>query len=259
VIAGPERKSKVITPREKEIVAYHEAGHALVGHLLPRSDPPYKISIIARGMAGGFTRWIPDEEQLRSRSHYEARLAMSLGGLCAEELILEGESTTGPSNDLQQATNIARAMVTQWGMSERLGPRTFGHKQEMVFLGREISEQRNYSEKVAEEIDDEVRRLIDHAYNTARQILGDNRDRLDKLVKVLLEVENIEGEDLKRVLDGLDLEPPTDGAAADATPDLEEPQPEVPNAPQPQIGKPGLAWGSQANIMLDAGESSTRT
>ena len=142
-------------------------------------------------------------------------------------------------------------MVTQWGMSERLGPRTFGNKQEMVFLGREISEQRNYSEKVAEEIDDEVRRLIDHAYSTARQILGDNRDRLDKLVKVLLEVENIEGEDLRRVLDGLDLEPPpSDGAGADATPEPEE-KPEVQEPPAPQIGKPGLAWGSQSNYTIE--------
>jgi len=250
VIAGPERKSRVITPREKEIIAYHEAGHALVGHLLPSSDPPYKISIIARGMAGGFTRWIPDEEQLRSRSHFEARLAMSLGGLCAEELILNGEATTGPSDDLQKATSIARAMVTQWGMSERLGPRTFGNKQELVFLGREISEQRNYSEKVAEEIDEEVRRLVDQAYATARSILIENRDRLDKLVKVLLEVENIEGDDLKRVLDGLDLEPPADGTPAEATPEPEE-KPEVPETPAPQIGKPGLAWGSQSSYTLD--------
>ncbi|MEX2245837.1 MAG: ATP-dependent zinc metalloprotease FtsH [Dehalococcoidia bacterium] len=255
VIAGPERKSRVITPREKEIIAYHESGHALVGYLLPHADPPYKVSIIARGMAGGFTRFLPDEEQLRSRSHFKDRLSMSLGGLVAEELILDGESTTGPSDDLSKATNIARNMVTQWGMSERLGPRTFGHKQEMVFLGREISEQRNYSEKVAEEIDDEVRRLIDEAYQTARRIIGENRERLERLVKVLLEVETIEGDDLKRVLDGLDNdEPPT--ADAPVTPSTEEAQ-EAPGeapTPKPQI-KPGLAWGStQSNITLDAGE-----
>ena len=144
-------------------------------------------------------------------------------------------------------------MVTQWGMSERLGPRTFGNKQELVFLGREIGEQRNYSEKVAEEIDEEVRRLVDHAYQTARTLLMDNRDRLDRLVKILLEVENIEGDDLKRILDGLDLEPPPSNDAPPApTPveDIREPQ-DAPG-PQPKLGPPGLAWGSQSNITLDA-------
>jgi cell division protease FtsH len=193
VIAGPERKSRVITPREKEIIAYHEAGHALVGHVLPNADPPYKVSIVSRGMAGGFTRYLPEEDRhLMSRSNFKDMLAASLAGLVAEELLLEGEATTGPSDDLGKATNIARNMVTQWGMSERLGPRTFGHKQELVFLGREIGEQRNYSEKVAEEIDEEVRRLIDHAYQTAREVLIDNRERLDRLVKILLEEETID-------------------------------------------------------------------
>ena len=156
------------------------------------------MSIVSRGMAGGFTRYLPEEDRhLMSKSQFKDMLAASLGGLCAEELILNGESTTGPSDDLNKATNIARNMVTQWGMSERLGPRTFGNKQELVFLGREIGEQRNYSEKVAEEIDEEVRRLVDHAYQTARTLLTDNRDRLDTLVKILLDVENIEGEDLQ--------------------------------------------------------------
>ncbi len=253
VIAGPERKSRVITPREKEIIAYHEAGHALVGHMLPNADPPYKISIVSRGMAGGFTRFLPEEDRhLMSRSQFKDMLATSLGGLVAEEIILEGESTTGPSDDLNKATNIARNMVTQWGMSERLGPRTFGNKQELVFLGREISEQRNYSEKVAEEIDEEVRRLVDHAYQTARQIITDNMDRMQKLVKILLDEETIEGDDLKRVLDGLDKAEPAPEAPPPppaATEDVREPD-ETP-APQPKIGKPGLAWGSQSNIILD--------
>jgi cell division protease FtsH len=254
VIAGPERKSRVITPREKEIIAYHEGGHALVGHLLPNADPPYKISIVSRGMAGGFTRFLPEEDRhLMARSQFKDVLATSLGGLCAEELILDGESTTGPSDDLMRATNIARNMVTQWGMSERLGPRTFGNKQELVFLGREIGEQRNYSEKVAEEIDEEVRRLVDHAYQTARNILVENRDRLDRLVKVLLEVENIEGDDLRRVLDGLDAapppapEPPAPPAATEEVRGAEDT-----SGPQPKLGPPGLAWGSQSNTMLDA-------
>jgi cell division protease FtsH len=145
-------------------------------------------------------------------------------------------------------------MVTQWGMSERLGPRTFGNKQELVFLGREIGEQRNYSEKVAEEIDEEVRRLIDHAYQTARTLLIENRERLDRLVKVLLEVETIEGEDLKRVLDGLDRdEPPAPDAPAMPTEEPEEKaEPDTSPGPQPKLGPPGLAWGSQSNIQLDA-------
>jgi cell division protease FtsH len=254
VIAGPERKSRVITPREKEIIAYHEGGHALVGHLLEHADPPYKVSIVSRGMAGGFTRYLPEEDRhLMSRSNFKDMLAASLGGLVAEELILHGESTTGPSDDLNKATMIARNMVTQWGMSERLGPRTFGNKQELVFLGREIGEQRNYSEKVAEEIDEEVRRLIDHAYQTARTLLIENRERLDRLVKVLLEVETLEGEDLKRVLDGLDRdEPPApDAPAMPAEEPEEKVEPDTSPGPQPKLGPPGLAWGSQSNIQLD--------
>ncbi len=256
VIAGPERKSRVITPKEKEIIAYHEAGHALVGHVLPNADPPYKISIVSRGMAGGFTRFLPEEDRhLMSRSQFKDMLATSLGGLVAEEIVLGGETTTGPSDDLRQATSIARNMVTQWGMSERLGPRTFGNKQELIFLGREIAEQRNYSEKVAEEIDEEVRRLVDHAYQTARTVITENKDRMEKLVKVLLEEEAIEGDDLKRVLEGLVEEPP---AAAETPPPAppaaeEVREPEEAPAPQPNFGKPGLAWGSQSHIVLDEG------
>ena len=252
VIAGPERKSRVITPKEKEIIAYHESGHALVGHLLVNADPPYKISIVSRGMAGGFTRFLPEEDRhLMSKSQFKDMLATSLGGLCAEELLLNGESTTGPSDDLTKATSIARNMVTQWGMSERLGPRTFGNKQELVFLGREIGEQRNYSEKVAEEIDEEVRRLVDHAYQTARALLIENRERMDRLVKILLDVENLEGDDLRRILDGLDIEKPApDSPVAELA--EEQHEPEEKSGPQPKLGPPGLAWGSQTNINLDA-------
>ena len=256
VIAGPERKSRVITPREKEIIAYHEAGHALVGHLLPNADPPFKVSIVARGMAGGFTRFLPPEDRhLMSRSQFKDDLATTLGGLCAEEIILGGESTTGPSNDLGRATSIARNMVTQWGMSERLGPRTFGNKQELIFLGREIGEQRNYSEKVAEEIDEEVRRLIDHAYQTARNLLTENRERLEQLVKVLLEEETIEGDDLRSVLEGLDRQPPATPETAEAPVESEDAfTPEEAPGPQPKAGPPGLAWGGgQANVSLENG------
>jgi cell division protease FtsH len=251
VIAGPERKSRVITPKEKEIIAYHEGGHALVGHLLENADPPFKVSIVSRGMAGGFTRYLPEEDaHLRSRKQFKDMLSAALGGLCAEELHL-GEATTGPSNDLMKATNIARNMVTQWGMSENLGPRTFGNKQEMVFLGREIGEQRNYSEKVAEEIDEEVRHLVDDAYQVARNLLIENRERLDKLVKILLDKETIDGDDLKRVLDGLDLEDPPAPSSPLEAEDEEENAQETTPGPQPNIGKPGLAWGSQSNITLE--------
>jgi hypothetical protein len=199
VIAGPERRSRVISKKEREIIAYHEGGHALVGYLLPNADPPYKISIVARGMAGGFTRFLPEEDRhLYSRSQFQDMLAAMLGGLVAEEMVF-GESTTGPQDDLDRATRLARQMVTQWGMSERLGPRTFGRKEEMVFLGREISETRNYSEKVAEEIDEEVRQIIDRAYHTAKKVLTDNRDKLNAIVTVLAEEETIEGDALRRL------------------------------------------------------------
>ena len=244
VIAGPERKSRVISQREKEIIAYHEAGHALVGHMLPNADPPYKISIISRGMAGGFTRFLPEEDRhFYSRSQLIDRLSAGMGGLVAEELVF-GESTTGPSNDLEHATRLARQMVTQWGMSDRLGPRTFGRKEEMVFLGREISEQRNYSEKVAEEIDEEVRQIIDKAYHTAKKLLTDNRDRLNSVVTILLEEETIEGDPLTALLSGKTPD--------DSTPDVkpEGPAPKQSGEPKKSVTqpKPGLAWEPQSRL-----------
>ncbi len=249
VIAGPERKSRVISQKEREITAYHEGGHALVGFMLPNADPPYKISIIARGMAGGFTRFLPEEDRhFHTRSQLLDRLAAMLGGLVAEELVF-GESSTGPSDDLEKATRVARQMVTHWGMSERLGPRTFGRKEEMVFLGREISEQRNYSEKVAEEIDEEVRQIIDKAYHTAKRLITEHRDRLDTIVKSLLEEETIEGDALASVLSGGDV-PPRQEAGGDAAPPAEEGG-EKPQKPVQQP-KPGLAWESPASLEPDA-------
>jgi cell division protease FtsH len=251
VIAGPERRSRVISKREREIISYHEAGHALVGYMLPNADPPYKISIISRGMAGGFTRFLPEEDHnLYSRGQLMDRLAAMLGGLVAEETVY-GESTTGPSDDLQRATGLARQMVTQWGMSERLGPRTFGRKEEMVFLGREISETRNYSEKVAEEIDEEVRQIIDRAYTTAKSLLTDHRDKLDSIVTTLLEEETIEGESLMAVLEGRPRQTGgTPKAGGDTPGSAETPsEPEKPVAPP----KPGLAWESPTRIDPDVG------
>jgi cell division protease FtsH len=254
VISGPERKSRVISPKDKEVIAYHEAGHTLVGFYLPNADKPYKISIISRGMAGGFTRYLPDEDRmLRTRSQFQDMLAAALGGHVAEEMVL-GEMTTGPQNDIEQATRIARQMVTQWGMSERLGPRTFGRKEEMVFLGREISEQRNYSEKVAEEIDEEVRHIIDRAYHTAKQVLTDHRDKLEEVVKRILEEETIEGDALMNLLKAPvgQAPPPTSTEPPADTPAKDEPAPtEDAETPKPTVGKPGLAYGPQATIQLD--------
>jgi cell division protease FtsH len=245
VIAGPERKSRVISPKEKEIIAYHEAGHALVARMLPNADPVYKVTIVSRGMAGGFTRFLPEEDRhLKTRSQFQDTLASSLGGHVSEEIVL-GEMTTGPQSDIESATKIARQMVMQWGMSERLGPRTFGRKEELVFLGREIAEQRNYSEKVAEEIDEEVRRIIDHAYQVAKKILMENRGKLDQIARRLIEVETLEGDDLQRVFNApLDEQFPPVETNGEQTP-KEEPKPEGGEQPegQPQP-KPGLAWGS---------------
>ena len=253
VIAGPERKSRVISPREKETIAYHEAGHALVSHILPNADPVYKVTIVPRGMTGGFTRFTPAEDRnLWTRSQFQDALATILGGMVAEELVF-GEMSTGPQDDLERVTKIARQMVTQWGMSERLGPRTFGKREEMVFLGREISEQRNYSEKVAEEIDEEVRRIVDEAYQSASKVLVERRAKLDQIAKHLVEVETIEGEALATLFAA-----PVDEELTTA----EEPEgePEQPKKPkkkearaEPTIAppKPDLAWGSEARASLD--------
>ena len=192
IMAGPERKSRVITEEEKQIIAHHEAGHAVVTKMLPDCDPVHKVSIVARGFAGGYTMTLPEEDRyLQHRNKFKADLASLLGGRAAEEIVFN-EVTTGASNDLERATKLARAMVTQYGMSEKLGPLTFGEKDELVFLGREISEQRNYSEEIARQIDREVRRLIDDAYRTARQILVDNRDKLTAIAERLVREETID-------------------------------------------------------------------
>ena len=202
IIAGPARRSRVISDREKEITAYHEAGHALVAHVLPNADPVAKVTIVARGQAGGFTKTVPEEDRnLVTRNQLEARLAMAMGGRAAEELVFD-QFTTGASNDLEQATNIARQMITRFGMSKKLGPRTFGKREEMVFLGREISEQRDYSDNVAELIDDEVQSLIENAYDTAMRILKENKAKLDHVSNYLIENETIEEEDVPSVFDG---------------------------------------------------------
>jgi len=211
VTAGPARKSRRINDREKRMTAYHESGHALVAHMLPEADPVAKVTIVARGHSGGFTKTIPTEDRsLITHNQLEARLAMAMGGRVAEELVF-GEITTGASNDLEQATNIAQTMVTRYGMSKKLGPRTFGKREEMVFLGREISEQRDYSDRVAKTIDEEVRRLIQTAYDTAKRILTEERVRLDHISDYLLEHETIDEEQVPDLFDAPFDAPPATG------------------------------------------------
>ena len=196
VIAGPERRTRVISQREKEITAYHEAGHALVAHLLPHADPVVKISIVSRGQMGGYTRFSPEEDRnLITKNQLEARLAVATGGRVAEEIVFN-EITTGASDDLEQATHIARTMVTRYGMSKKLGPRTFGKREELVFLGREISEQRDYSDRIAEDIDEDVHSLISVAYRTAKDLLTSRRDQLERLAKQLIAHESVDDKKL---------------------------------------------------------------
>ncbi|MEO9256270.1 MAG: cell division protein FtsH, partial [Tepidiformaceae bacterium] len=200
VIAGPERKSRVMTAHEKRVTAYHEGGHVVVAHFMEHHDRPHKVTIISRGLSGGSTRFLPDEEShYLTPSMFRDQLCTALAGYAAEELIF-GETSTGPSDDIEQVTGIARAMVTRWGMSELLGPRTLGRSESLVFLGREVSETRNYSEKVAEEIDAEVLRLIDEAQERARNVLHEHRQLLDRLVNVLIEVETLGGDELTQLL-----------------------------------------------------------
>ena len=181
------------------MTAYHEAGHALVAHLLPHADRPFKVTIVARGATGGHTRYLPEEDRrLWTKNQFEDMLAAALGGRVAEEVIFD-EMTTGASNDLEQATNIARTMVTRYGMSEKLGPRTFGKREELVFLGREISEQRDYSDSVAQTIDEEVHGIIDTGYATAKRLITANKSKLTRLAKYLLSHETAEVETLQEL------------------------------------------------------------
>ncbi len=200
VLAGPRRKSRVISPREKAITAYHEAGHAIVAHVLPHVDPVQKITIVSRGLTGGYTRVLPTEDRhLFTRSEFKETLAWALGGQAAEQLMF-GEMSTGASNDIERATEIARRMVTEYGMSERLGPIAFGRKEGAIFLGRDVAENRNYSNEIAYEIDQEVRALMDEARETAQSILAERRDLLISLAETLIEQETIEGEQLAVIL-----------------------------------------------------------
>jgi len=214
VIAGPERKSRRISDREKEIIAYHETGHALVMKALPHTDPVHKISIISRGMALGWTLSLPEEDKyLVSRDELMDQIAGIMGGRVAEEIVF-GDITSGAENDIQRATQIARRMVTQWGMSEKLGTVTMGHKEELVFLGRDLGEQRNYSEEIAAIIDEEIRSIVDHGYQTAKAVLTKSRTKMDAVVERLKVVETIDGKELDEIIA---REEPQQPAAASST------------------------------------------
>ncbi|HQY92528.1 MAG: ATP-dependent zinc metalloprotease FtsH [Caldilinea sp.] len=202
VIAGPERRSRLITPKEKEIVAYHEAGHAVAMHVLPHHDPVHKVTIVPRGMAGGYTMSLPeDESNLMTREKFREQLVALLGGRVAEELRFR-DFTTGASNDLERVTSMARAMVTQWGMSERLGPIRYGEREEMMFLNRSFSEHRNYSDKIAQEIDEEVKSLVDEAHSRCHQVLSENWEALTRVATRLLEVETINSTEFGALMRG---------------------------------------------------------
>ncbi len=205
VLAGPEKKDRVMSERRKELVAYHEAGHAIVGALMPDYDPVQKVSIIPRGRAGGLTWFTPSEDRmdsgLYSRSYLQNQMAVALGGRVAEELIYgDEEVTTGASNDLQQVANVARQMVTRFGMSDRLGPVALGRSQGGMFLGRDIMADRDFSEKTASTVDDEVRNLVDQAYRRCKNVLVENRSVLDKLAAMLMEKETVDSEELQELL-----------------------------------------------------------
>jgi cell division protease FtsH len=217
VIAGPEKKTRVMSERERQITAYHEMGHAIVGHYLEFADPVHKISVISRGRALGYTISMPTEDRfLTTRSELLDTMAMTLGGRAAEEVVF-GEITTGASNDLEKVTATAKQMVMRFGMSEKLGPRVYGHDHGMPFLGREFSSEPDYSDEIAREIDDEVRRIIEGAHQRARTILGEQRERLDRISQILLRRETIEKEQFEKLLAG--------------SPEIDVFGPDEPNAP----------------------------
>lgn len=204
VMLGPERKSRILSTKEKEITAYHEAGHAIIAHFLPNTDPVHKISIISRGRAGGYTLKLPTEDRhLHTKTEFIEEIAVLLGGYLTEREWFK-DVTTGATSDLRRATALARRLVTDYGMSEKLGPRTFGEKEEMIFLGREIHEQRDYSEKIAEDIDNEVTGFINQGIVLAEKIIAEQREKLEKVAKRLLEKETIEKDEFEEMMSDLD-------------------------------------------------------
>src|SRR6266568_3946807 len=216
VVAGPGRRTRLIGDKEKRIIAYHVGGHALVAYVLPHADPVHKITIIPRGQALGYTMTLPVEDKfLIRREELIDELAMLLGGRVAEELVF-GDITTGAQNDLERATKISRQMVTEYGMSDTLGPLTLGQKQGEVFLGRDFASHPDYSDQVAFEIDSEIRRLIDEAHDEALDILQSHREPLDAIAQALIERETIESDEIGTILAGLEKRPQREGTGAGA-------------------------------------------
>ena len=247
VIAGPEKKTRVMSDKERRITAYHEMGHAIVGHFLPNSDPIHKISVISRGQALGYTISLPGEDKfLTTRAELQDTMAMTLGGRAAEETVF-GEITTGASNDLEKVTATAKQMVMRFGMSEKLGPRVFGHDHGQPFLGREFSAEPDYSDEIAREIDDEIRRIVESAHMQAKDILSNYRAELEKLSEILIKRETIEKEQFEALLSGSTEE---EVFGAEAPPPPEVPIPPAPaerapgrEGPRP-LPRPGLAGGT---------------
>jgi cell division protease FtsH len=227
VVAGPEKKTRIMSEKERKITAYHEMGHAIVGHLLPNCDPVHKVSVISRGQALGYTISLPTEDKfLTSRAELSETMAMTLGGRAAEEIVFD-EITTGASNDLEKVTATAKQMVMRFGMSERLGPRVFGHDRGQPFLGREMGSEPDYSDEIAREIDDEIRRIVEGAHQTARDILDERRDDLTRISEILLVRETIDADQFEKLIDGATEEevfPPESET---------EPEPDFPSEPEP--------------------------
>ncbi len=250
VIAGPEKKTRVMSEKERLITAYHEMGHAIVGHVLDNTDPVHKVSIISRGQALGYTISLPTEDKfLTTRAELADTMAMTLGGRAAEEIVFK-EITTGASNDLEKVTETAKQMVMRFGMSERLGPRVFGHNRGQPFLGREFNAEPDYSDEIAREIDDEIRRVVEEAHQSAKDILNERRDRLETLSKLLLERETIDAKEFVQLIDGASPEDvfgadeeeeeptaPDEEAESERTAGREGPRP----MPRP---RPGFAGGA---------------
>jgi len=247
VIAGPQRKSRVISDRERLMTAYHEAGHALVARMLPYADPVRKVSIVARGMMGGYTRIVPDEDRLfKTKKQFEDELAVFMAGHVAETMVFE-EQSTGAANDIERATGMARRMVTEFGMSANLGPLAFGKKDELVFLGREISEQRNYSDEVAYQIDQEIRDLIEIAHQRAKDVITGNFDKLVSISQLLVEEETIEGEQMEALFEAprptQDLVGPPAGRPSTRNLPLTPPVPETRPIERPERDSPSTPAG----------------
>ena len=261
VVAGPEKKTRVMSEKERLITAYHELGHAIVGHLLPNCDPVHKVSIVSRGQALGYTISMPTEDKfLTTRAELTDTMAMTLGGRAAEEIVF-GEITTGASNDLEKVTETAKQMVMRFGMSERLGPRVFGHDRGQPFLGREFSAEPDYSDEIAREIDDEIRRIVEGAHQTAKDLLTERREELDRVSKILLARETIDAEQFVALLEGkpedeifADEEEPAKPAEPAAEPQRPQREGARP-APRP---RPGFA-GGDASVAQASRRASRRT